>query len=165
MISSAASKNPAVAPTASRTHFAWPVRVYYEDTDAAGVVYYANYLRFFERCRTEWFRDLGYGQGELAQREGVLFVVATAEIRYLQPARLDDALVIDACISERFATHVTFDQVATRAGEPICRARVKVVCVDAATLRPRRIPAAIADLLPPPETRAPTVPTKGTPTA
>jgi len=142
------------------------VRVYYEDTDAAGVVYYANYLRFFERCRTEWFRQLGFSQDAFAQRDGVLFVVASAEVAYLKPARLDDALLIDARIAERTATCVVFEQFATRGAVRICRARVKVVCVDAAALRPRRIPAAIADLLLPqePAPHGVAVPIKETPT-
>jgi len=153
------SNFPADPASASRTRFDWPVRVYYEDTDAAGVVYYANYLRFFERCRTEWFRELGFSQDALAQREGVLFVVASAEIVYLKPARLDDALLIDARIAERAVTYVIFEQLASRETVAICRARVKVVCVDARTLRPQRIPATIADLLPPRAPHSPSVPT------
>jgi len=127
--------------------FVWPVRIYYEDTDAGGVVYYANYLRFFERCRSEWMRSLGYGQRELLERDHVLFVVAGAQIRYLRPARLDDVLQIDASIVHRYASYVVFEQCARRDTELLCRARVKVACVDAASMRPSRVPAALASEL------------------
>lgn len=127
--------------------FTWTVRIYYEDTDAAGVVYYANYLRFFERCRTEWLRELGFDQAALAAREGVVFVVASAEAHYRRPARLDDVLQIDARIAERHGSHVVFAQDARRGGELVCHGRVKVVCVDSTTLRPVRLPPALAAAL------------------
>jgi acyl-CoA thioester hydrolase len=127
--------------------FVWPVRVYYEDTDTGGVVYYANYLRFFERCRTEWMRSLGFGQRELAERDKVIFVVAGAEIHYLRSARLDDELRIDARMAERFASYLVFEQHAWRATELLSHGRVKVACVDAGTMRPRRIPAALGAAL------------------
>lgn len=123
--------------------FIWPVRVYYEDTDAAGVVYYANYLRYFERCRSEWLRHLGFDQSELAARAGVLFVVASAQIDYRRPARLDDALAIDARVAERLASYVVFEQCAWRGTDRLCLARIKVACVDARTMRPTRLPAEI----------------------
>lgn len=127
--------------------FVWPVRVYYEDTDSGGVVYYANYLRFFERCRTEWMRALGFGQRELAQRYGVAFVVAAAELQFLRSARLDDELLIDACIAERRLSYVVFEQQAMRGCELLCRTRVKVACVSAQTMKPARLPAALASAL------------------
>jgi acyl-CoA thioester hydrolase len=129
--------------------FNWPVRVYYEDTDAGGVVYYANYLRYFERCRSEWMRSLGFGQQAMAERDGVLFVVAATEIQYLRPARLDDALAVDARIAERCGSYVVFEQAARRDDQVLCRARTKVACVDARTLRPARLPAALAAHLAP----------------
>lgn len=136
----------------SRFHI--PIRVYYEDTDAGGVVYHANYLRFFERCRTEWLRVLGFDQGELAQREGVLFVVAAVRVDYLRPARLDDQLVIDARISALYRSSIAFRQQALRGEEPLgeeplCRAEITVVCVDASTLRPTRLPESLRQLLTP----------------
>ncbi len=137
------------APGAGAAYFRWKVRVYYEDTDAGGVVYYANYLRFFERCRSEWMRELGFGQRELAEREGVIFVVASAEIKYLRSARLDDELQIEARIAGRFASYVVFDQCALRGAEILSRARVKVACVDARSMRPTRIPATLEALLAP----------------
>jgi acyl-CoA thioester hydrolase len=143
---------PTAAPAATTgaapaPGFSWPVRVYYEDTDAGGVVYYANYLRFFERCRSEWMRALGFNQKDLADSEGVVFVVAAAEIRFLRPARLDDELRIDARLAECFASHVVFEQQAWRGTELLSRVRVKVVCVDSRTMRPKRIPAALSAVL------------------
>jgi acyl-CoA thioester hydrolase len=127
--------------------FAWPVRVYYEDTDTGGVVYYANHLRFFERCRTEWLRALGFGQRELAERDGAMFVVAGAQIDYLRPARLDDELRIEARLVGRHASYIEFAQCAWRGSELLSRGRVKVACVDARTLKPRRLPAALTGAL------------------
>jgi acyl-CoA thioester hydrolase len=130
--------------------FSWPVRVYYEDTDAGGVVYYANHLRFFERCRTEWLRTLGWSQRQLADREGLVFVVAAAQVQYLRPARLDDELRIEASIHARGASYIEFAQQAWRGDELLSRGRVKVACVDSAGLRPRRLPGALAAALPAP---------------
>jgi acyl-CoA thioester hydrolase len=149
MIKSKDAQASAQAETAApgspgRNEFVWPVRVYYEDTDAAGVVYYANYLRFYERCRTEWLRTLGFGQRELTERDGVLFVVAHAEIRYLRAARLDDALAITARVAERFASYVIFEQQALRGAELLSQGRVKVACVDTKSMRPTRLPPALA---------------------
>jgi acyl-CoA thioester hydrolase len=127
--------------------FAMSLRVYYEDTDAGGVVYYANHLRFYERCRTEWLRAAGVEQRRLAEREGLMFVVAGAELQYLRPARLDDELRIDARVAAHGASYVVFEQRAWRGTELLSRGRVKVACVDAARLRPRRLPAALAAAL------------------
>ncbi len=123
--------------------YRWPVRVYYEDTDAGGVVYYANYLRFFERCRTEWLRALGFDQASLARRDGVVFVVASAELRFRRPARLDDALSIEARVQERSAGSMVFEQRALRGAELLCEGRFKVACVDAQSFKPTRLPAAL----------------------
>jgi acyl-CoA thioester hydrolase len=123
--------------------FELPVRVYYEDTDAGGVVYYANYLRFFERARTEAMRSLGHGQASLARDHGVLFVVAEAHVRYRRPARLDDALLIMSRVAGRHASFLEFAQEARREGELLCVAEVKIACVDATTFRPTRIPGVL----------------------
>lgn len=135
------------------SQFCWHVRVYYEDTDAAGLVYYANYLKFFERCRTEWLRALGFEQQEVARREGVIFVVAQAQIDFLRPARLDDALTLTAQVRGPARASLDFEQRALRttqgAEELLARAQVKVVCVDQRTLRPTALPPAIARLLVP----------------
>ena len=131
----------------AQSGFIWRVRVYYEDTDCGGVVYYANYLRFFERCRTEWIRALGFGQRELAQIERVIFVVAAAELQFLRSAVLDDELLIEACVAERGASYLVFEQKAQRGSELLCRARVKVACIGASTMKPTRLPAPLVAAL------------------
>lgn len=127
--------------------FLWTIRVYYEDTDAAGIVYYANYLKYFERCRTEWLRSLGFEQRQLAAREHLQFVVAELSVQYHRPARLDDALDIDASIVERARSYVVFRQQARRGAELLASARVKVACVDSERLVPARLPAALVERL------------------
>jgi acyl-CoA thioester hydrolase len=130
------------------TCFRWPVRVYYEDTDAAGIVYYANYLRFFERGRTEWLRALGIDQRALAVEHGLQFVVASAQLAYLRPARLDDALVVESNVLQRGASFVLFEQRALRGDLTLTTARVKVACVDLARLRPARFPETLMRRIP-----------------
>jgi acyl-CoA thioester hydrolase len=124
--------------------FRWPVRVYFEDTDAAGIVYYANYLKFFERCRTEWLRSFGIDQRQLAASDGVQFVVVDLAVQFHRPARLDDALTIDARVAEQARSWLAFAQQARRGGELLATARVKVACVDAARLAPVRLPQPLA---------------------
>ncbi|MBM4191734.1 MAG: tol-pal system-associated acyl-CoA thioesterase [Gammaproteobacteria bacterium] len=125
--------------------FEWPVRVYWEDTDAGGVVYYANYLRFLERGRTEWLRSKGVAQRELAANEGVQFMVLGLSIEYKAAARLDDTLIVTCQIQPEGRTTAIFDQQIWRDSAPqverelLIEARVRVVCVDAKTLRPRRV--------------------------
>jgi acyl-CoA thioester hydrolase len=136
--------------------FRWSLRVYFEDTDAGGIVYYANFLRFFERCRTEWLRALGVEQVDLARRSQLQFVVAHASIDYLRPARLDDALTITARIGERGRSYLVFEQQALRDTELLARGRVKVACVDTRRLAPARLPVeltAALDAQPPPPER------------
>jgi tol-pal system-associated acyl-CoA thioesterase len=127
--------------------FALAARVYWEDTDAGGVVYYANYLKFLERARTEWLRTRGHVQTELAAEAGVLFAVAEVNIRYKRPARLDDLLLISCAPALDGAASVLFRQQVHRDGparELLVDAEVRVVCVDTKDFRPRRVPAAIA---------------------
>ena len=112
------------------------IRVYYEDTDAGGVVYYANYLKFFERGRTEWLRRLGVDQSELAKREQRMFVVKKAEIQYLKPARLDDVLAVHSKITRVGPASIDFEQLAMCSGELLCRSSIQVCCVDTNTFRP-----------------------------
>ncbi|MGC9236630.1 MAG: tol-pal system-associated acyl-CoA thioesterase [Thiomonas sp.] len=127
--------------------FNWPVRVYWEDTDAGGIVYYANYLKFFERARTEWLRSLGLAQSELAAQSGLVFVVADLQLRYAAPARLDDALQLQLRVQDLGAASLQVAQQAWRTdaqGAPLtllCEASVRVGCVQSASLRPARIPA------------------------
>lgn len=121
--------------------FHLPVRVYYEDTDAGGVVYHANYLRFMERARTEWLRQLGHEQDELIKTEGLIFAVHSVTIEYLKPARFNELLDVSVRITElRGASLNAQQEVLNQAGELLCRAEVRIACVDAGTLKPRPIP-------------------------
>jgi len=124
--------------------FSWPVRVYYEDTDSGGVVYYANYLRFMERARTEWLRSFGIEQDQLVQRDGLIFVVRHIDVNYLKPARFNDALRVTVVVHERGRASLTFEQQVLRgdgdATTALCQGRVKIACLEAAAMRPRPIP-------------------------
>ncbi len=124
--------------------FSWPVRVYYEDTDAGGVVYYANYLRFMERARTEWLRALGFEQDMLRDEHGVVFAVRHAEVDYLKPALFNDSLEVTSKIVDLRRASFTFEQSIVRhdSDKPteLCRGRVRVVCVDMDGFRPCALP-------------------------
>jgi acyl-CoA thioester hydrolase len=120
------------------------VRVYYEDTDFGGVVYYANYLRFFERARTEWLRSLGIDHQALARDAGLQFVVRRAEIDFLRGARLDDELEVTVELTQRKRTYLMLKQQALRGEEPMAVALVQAACVARETLKPAPIPAALA---------------------
>ena len=123
------------------------IRVYYEDTDAGGVVYYANYLKYFERARTEWLRRLGVDQSLLAETEGRLFVVKNVEIQYRRPAKLDDELTILTEVSRMKRASIQFEQRAECRGELLCEASVTVCCVDADSFRPVEIGPTVTTLL------------------
>ena len=130
-----------------RPVFTWPVRVYWEDTDAGGIVFYANYLKFFERARTEWLRSLGVAQGELKERVGGLFVVSETSVRYLAPARLDDELSVTAQLETSGRASLIIAQEARRGDHLLAVGTIRIGWVDAATLRPGRIPDAILSVL------------------
>jgi len=123
------------------------VRVYWEDTDAGGVVFYANYLKFFERARTEWLRALGVEQTALKAESGAIFVVAEVQLRYLAAARLDDLLTITVKVLDQGAASLALEQQAWRGDTLLAEGRVRVGCVDSETLRPRRMPKQILDAL------------------
>ncbi|MGZ8290151.1 MAG: tol-pal system-associated acyl-CoA thioesterase [Telluria sp.] len=124
--------------------FSWTIRIYYEDTDAGGIVFYANYLKFFERARTEWLRAVGVSQQELAAEDGAIFVVKSASVDYHAPAKLDDVLNLTLSIEKLGRASVSFAQQAWCGDTLLASASVKVGCVDAATLRPRSLPDATA---------------------
>jgi len=121
------------------TAFHWPVRVYYEDTDAGGVVYYASYLRFMERARTEWLRALGFEQDELRE-QGVIFAVKHVDIDYHRPARFNQLLDVVSTISTLRRASMTFQQRMMHERDCLTEAHVKVVCLDEAAFKPRAIP-------------------------
>jgi acyl-CoA thioester hydrolase len=123
--------------------FRFPLRVYYEDTDAAGVVYYANYLRFMERARTEWLGSLGVDLAELERTLGVVFVVSRMEIDYLSPARLGDRLEATLTLIELGRARMVAEQDVRRAAAALARARVTLACIDRVNWRPVRIPATL----------------------
>jgi acyl-CoA thioester hydrolase len=125
----------------------WPVRIYYEDTDAAGVVYYANYLRFCERARTEWLRAIGFQQQEMFTKQGLAFVVTRVEADYLRSAELDDALEVCSSIDRLARASVRFKQSVTRGNDALFVARVTVACVDWAKRRPVALPDTLHSLL------------------
>ncbi|MGH8311424.1 MAG: tol-pal system-associated acyl-CoA thioesterase [Steroidobacteraceae bacterium] len=127
------------------TGFSWPARVYWEDTDGGGIVYYANYLRYLERARTEWLRSLGFSQAMLAQDSGIVFTVVSLNVEYRRPARLDDELRITCAPRTEGAASVHFAQRVLRGDEVLIEADVRVACVDARTLKPKRIPDFVAN--------------------
>ncbi|QNB06404.1 tol-pal system-associated acyl-CoA thioesterase [Herbaspirillum frisingense] len=138
--------------SAASSPFDWNIRVYYEDTDTGGVVFYANYLKFFERARTEWLRSFGFQQQHLAETTGAIFVVRNTNVDYLSPARLDDELRLTVMVEKLRNASMEFSQEAWRlpSGDGnaasdqdatlLARGSITVVCVDAATFRPRPIP-------------------------
>ncbi|MBI5937429.1 MAG: tol-pal system-associated acyl-CoA thioesterase [Betaproteobacteria bacterium] len=131
----------------NNANFVWPVRVYWEDTDAGGVVYYANYLKFMERARSEWLRSLGIEQPALAERDGVVFAVRHIEVDYLKPARFDDALTVVCSLAELNKASLSMTQRIEREDEPLVAARVKIACVSRDGFRPAKIPAHIQQRL------------------
>jgi len=131
--------------------FTHPVRVYWEDTDAGGVVFYANYLKFFERARTEWLRSLGVQQQALRESTGAVLVVIETQVRYLSPAKLDDLLTVTVQIdpaSHPVRASVLLQQQAWCGTRLLAEGSIRVGCVDADQFRPRRLPAEITKHLP-----------------
>ena len=136
---------PEAGTHALGTHtFYWPVRVYWEDTDAGGIVFYANYLKFFERARTEWLRSLGIEQQALRQTSGGMFVVSQTEVRYLRPARLDDELRVSAKLTQcgRGSLHIVQQARLKDCDTILCEATIRIGWVDT-HLKPARIPALV----------------------
>jgi acyl-CoA thioester hydrolase len=129
--------------------FEFPVRVYWEDTDAGGIVFYANYLKFFERARTEWLRALGVEQGALRDLLGGMFVVSETQVRYLAPARLDDELLVTAALESAGRASLIIAQRALmrKTGALLCEGTIRIGWVEADSLKPGRIPPIILEAL------------------
>jgi acyl-CoA thioester hydrolase len=125
------------------TLFTWPVRIYWEDTDAGGVVYHANYVRFMERARSEWLRAQGIDQLALSENAGLGFVVREMHLDFHRPARLDDELAVSVVVKERRSASMLFDQDIVRGDTTLVRATVRAACVSLATMRPAQIPAGL----------------------
>ncbi len=123
-----------------KQQFNWPVRVYYEDTDAGGVVFYANYLKFYERARTEMLRAMGFEQDALINQEEVIFVVRSVKVDYLKPARFNEMLKVTALIDSVGPASVIFAQQIIRDEIVLNRAEIKIACLDVETMRPKTIP-------------------------
>jgi acyl-CoA thioester hydrolase len=134
-------------PEPAAPPFRFQLRVYWEDTDAGGVVFYANYLKFFERARTEWLRSLGHSQERLRIDTGVVFIVTDTAVRYLRPARLDDLLVVTVQVQHAGRAQMTIAQQAWRPAPDgdvlLTEGTIRIGCVDAGTFRPQRIPMSI----------------------
>jgi acyl-CoA thioester hydrolase len=136
------------ALTAARVPaFRLPVRVYYQDTDAGGVVFHATYLDYFERARTEWLRDLGFDIGVLARRDGVIFIVREVRVAYARPAQLDELLDVTVGVEHIGRAQFTLAQQVLRGGEPLVRGAVNLACVSSGSLRPVRVPEALRTAL------------------
>ncbi len=133
--------------SAAGGNFAIAVRVYYEDTDAGGVVYYANYLKFMERARTEWLRALGFEQDALREQEGVIFAVRALTVEFLKPARFNDLLRTTVSVRRLGGASLSFEQQIERDGVALVRAELKVACLDGCSFAPRAIPASIVSRL------------------
>ena len=127
--------------------FIWPIRVYYEDTDAGGVVFYANYLKFFERARTEMLRAMGYEQDELMINPGIVFAVRSVQIEYLKSARFNELIEVSAEIIDAKRASLTFEQLITRGDDVLCTSITRIACLDANTMRPKEIPKILQELL------------------
>ncbi len=132
-----------------RLPFRFQMRVYWEDTDAAGIVFYANYLKFFERARSEWLRSLGHEQEALRREAAIAFVVSETSVRYRRPARLDDVLSVSVEVRHLGQASLEIGQQAWRADELLAQATIRIGCVELGTFRPCRIPNDIRDSLPP----------------
>jgi len=122
------------------TPFSFRIRVYWEDTDAAGIVFYANYLKFFERARSEWLRSLGFEQERLRAAEGIAFVVAETSVRYRLPARLDDVIDVSVEVRHRGQASLEVAQRALRGNELLAEGTIRIGCIELGTFRPRRFP-------------------------
>jgi acyl-CoA thioester hydrolase len=131
------------AQTEGQTFFSLPVRVYYEDTDAGGVVYYANYLKFCERARTDWLREMGFEQNRLYVEQDIVFVVRSVKADYLQAAVLDDLLNVVTTIDKLGHASITFDQKVLRDGKSIFDALITIACVSRVSKRATPIPPAV----------------------
>ena len=126
--------------------FQWPVRVYYEDTDAGGIVYYVNYLKFMERARTEFLRHIGYDHAQMIQ-QGTMFVIYSSQIDYKAPAYLDDQLQVVTSVKALKRTHLTFRQQIFCDGKLLTDATIKGACVTKSTMKPRSIPVEMVEAL------------------
>ena len=142
-----AKRSSPITHHSSPIAFKWPIRVYYEDTDLGGVVYYANYLKFLERARTEWLRALGVEQTALAAEHRVIFVVRSIALEYLKPAAFNDELVVTVELEDLGTVQILLRQRISRGTVEVVTARVRIACINTATFKPVRIPGSLSGLL------------------
>ena len=124
----------------NENEFLWPIRIYYEDTDAGGVVYHTNYIKFMERARTEWLRSLGFEQDELRDNHGVIFAVRSVQVDYSLPAKFNDKLMISSKVIKFGKASITIEQEAKRKDDILCKGIIKVATLDNKTFRPKAMP-------------------------
>lgn len=127
--------------------FIWPVRIYWEDTDAGGVVYYANYLKFMERARSEWLRSLGFEQGPLKEQAGIILVIAHIDVSYRRPARYGDLLQVSTKLLDAGRASLSFEQRINRGDELLVEGRARAACVDSVSFKPKPLPKNILEKL------------------
>jgi len=127
--------------TAEDNHvFHWPIRIYYEDTDAGGVVYHTNYIKFMERARTEWLRNLGFEQDELRDNDGVIFAVRSVQVDYFSPAKFNDELRVSSKVIVKGKASISIEQEVLRASDVLCKGVIKVATLDDKSFRPKAMP-------------------------
>jgi acyl-CoA thioester hydrolase len=126
--------------TQNEKMFLWPIRIYYEDTDSGGVVYYANYLKFMERARTEWLRTEGFEQDELIAKENVIFAVRSVQVDYLLPARFNEEIQVSTVVLKKGKASITVEQVVKRNNDVLCKAIIKIACLNTLSFKPAVLP-------------------------
>jgi len=126
--------------TQSENNFLWPIRIYYEDTDAGGVVYHTNYIKFMERARTEWLRHLGFEQDELRLKYGVIFAVRSVQIDYFLPAKFNDQLMVSSKVIKSGKASISIEQNVSRKDEILCKGLIKVATLDSDIFKPKAMP-------------------------
>ena len=123
--------------------FLWPIRIYYEDTDGGGVVYHTNYLKFMERARTEWLRNLGFEQDELRDKNGVIFAVRSAQVDYFLPAKFNDELMVSSRVIKKGKASIIIEQEVMRISQILCKGIIKVATLDCESFRPKAMPESL----------------------
>ena len=131
----------------NENEFLWPIRIYYEDTDAGGVVYHTNYIKFMERARTEWLRNLGFEQDELLIKEGVIFAVRSVQADYNLPAKFNDELMVSSKVIKFGKASITIEQEVKRKNSILCKGIIKVATLDNKSFRPKAMPETLYEQL------------------
>lgn len=131
----------------NENEFLWPIRIYYEDTDAGGVVYHTNYIKFMERARTEWLRHLGFEQDELRNKDGVIFAVRSVQIDYFSPAKFNDELTVSSKVIKFGKASITIEQEVRRKENILCEGIIKVAMLDSEKFRPKAMPTRLYEKL------------------